>query len=71
VDHDEVVIAHARALLAVDDKIAVVPADLRDAGAVLTSDELASVIDLNQPVCVLLVSVLHFCAMRRPVVFLA
>ncbi len=60
VDHDELVIAHARALLAVDDKIAVVPADLRDAGAVLTSDALASVIDLEQPVCVLLVSVLHF-----------
>ena len=60
VDHDELVIAHARALLAVDDKIAVVPADLRDAGAVLTDDGLASVIDLEQPVCVLLVSVLHF-----------
>jgi len=60
VDHDPVVIAHARALLAVDGKIAVIPADLRDAGAVLTSDALAEVIDLEQPVCVLLVSVLHF-----------
>jgi SAM-dependent methyltransferase len=60
VDHDAVVIAHARALLAVDDKIAVIPADIRDAGAVLTDDGLASVIDLEQPVCVLLVSVLHF-----------
>jgi O-methyltransferase involved in polyketide biosynthesis len=65
VDHDEVVIAHARALLAVDDKIAVVPADLRDAGAVLTDDALAQVIDLEQPVCVLLVSVLHFLRPRR------
>jgi O-methyltransferase involved in polyketide biosynthesis len=59
------VIAHARALLAVDDKIAVVPADLRDAGAVLTDDALASVIDLEQPVCVLLVSVLHFLRPRQ------
>src|SRR5712691_7121504 len=65
VDHDAVVIAHARALLAVDDKIAVVPADLRDAGAVLTNDGLASVIDLEQPVCVLLVSVLHFLRPRQ------
>jgi O-methyltransferase involved in polyketide biosynthesis len=65
VDHDAVVIAHARALLAVDDNIAVVPADLRDAGAVLTSDELAQVIDLDQPVCILLVSVLHFLRPRQ------
>jgi len=60
VDNDELVIAHARALLAVDDKIAVIPADLRDAGAVLTDPALVQVIDLGRPVCVLLVSVLHF-----------
>jgi len=71
VDHDPVAIAHARALLAVDHNIAVIPADLRDAGSVLTHPDLVTVIDLDQPVCVLLVSVLHFCAMRRPVVFLA
>jgi O-methyltransferase involved in polyketide biosynthesis len=65
VDRDAVVIAHARALLAVDDKIAVIPADLRDAGGVLTDDELAQVIDLDQPVCMLLVSVLHFLRPRQ------
>jgi O-methyltransferase involved in polyketide biosynthesis len=65
VDHDAVVIAHARALLAVDDKIAVIPADLRDAGAVLTHPDLVTVIDLEQPVCVLLVSVLHFLRPRQ------
>src|SRR5712691_646670 len=66
VDNDELVIAHARALLAVDDKIAVVPADLRDAGAVLTDPALVQVIDLGRPVCILLVSVLHFLRPRRP-----
>jgi hypothetical protein len=60
VDHDELVIAHARALLAIDGNIAVIPADLRDAGAVLTDPALLQVIDLEQPVCVRLVSVLHF-----------
>jgi O-methyltransferase involved in polyketide biosynthesis len=65
VDHDAVVVAHARALLAVDDKIAVIPADLRDAGAVLTDPGLISVIDLEQPVCILLVSVLHFLRPRQ------
>jgi O-methyltransferase involved in polyketide biosynthesis len=65
VDHDAVVIAHARARLAVDRNIAVIPADLRDAGAVLTDDGLAKVIDLEQPVCILLVSVLHFLRPRQ------
>jgi O-methyltransferase involved in polyketide biosynthesis len=60
VDNDAVVIAHARALLAVDRQIAVVAADLRDPGAVLTDPGLAQVIDLSRPVCILLVSVLHF-----------
>jgi O-methyltransferase involved in polyketide biosynthesis len=60
VDNDELVIAHARALLAVDGNIAVIPADLRDAGAVLTDPALVQVIDLDQPVCILLISVLHF-----------
>ncbi len=66
VDHDELVLAHARALLAVDDNIAVVPADLREAGTVLTDPALLHVIDLDQPVCILLVSVLHFCVRAGP-----
>jgi hypothetical protein len=60
VDNDAVVLAHARALLAIDGQIAVVAADIRDPGAVLTDAGLASVIDLSRPVCILLVSVLHF-----------
>jgi O-methyltransferase involved in polyketide biosynthesis len=60
VDHDPVVLAHARALLAVDSQIAVVAADIRDPGAVLADPALTSLIDLTEPVCFLLVSVLHF-----------
>jgi O-methyltransferase involved in polyketide biosynthesis len=60
VDYDTVVIAHARALLAIDGQVAVVAADIRDPGAVLTDPALTSVIDMSRPVCILLVSVLHF-----------
>jgi len=60
VDHDPMVIAHIRALLATDDGIAAVEGDLRDPEAILAAPELAAAIDLTRPVCVLLVSVLHF-----------
>jgi len=60
VDNDPMVIAHIRALLATDDGIAAVEGDLRDPEAILAAPQLAAVIDLSQPVCVLLVSVLHF-----------
>ena len=60
VDNDPMVITHIRALLASDDGIAAVEGDLRDPEAILAAPELAAVIDMRQPVCVLLVSVLHF-----------
>jgi len=60
VDNDPMVISHIRALLATDDGIAAVQGDLRDPEAILASPQLAAVIDIRQPVCVLLVSVLHF-----------
>jgi hypothetical protein len=60
VDNDAVVIAHARALLAIDSQTAVIAADIRDPAAVLADPGLTSVIDLSRPVCILLVSVLHF-----------
>lgn len=60
VDIDSMVIAHIRALLATDDGIAAVQGDLRDPEAILAAPQLAAVIDMKQPVCVLLVSVLHF-----------
>ena len=61
-DRDPVVLAHARALLAVDDKVSVVGADLRDHEDLLTDPVLTTRIDCAAPVGVLLVSVLHFLA---------
>lgn len=62
VDNDPVVVSHARALLATDDLVSVVSADARDCQAILSALELGTTIDLSQPVCVLLVSMLHFMA---------
>ena len=60
VDRDPVVLAHARALLAVHPAIAVVAADIRDPAGILADPALTQVIDRSKPVGVLLASVLHF-----------
>lgn len=60
VDNDPMVISHARALLATAQGVVVVPGDMRDPGAILADPQLASIIDLAEPVCVLLSGVLHF-----------
>ncbi len=60
VDNDPMVLAHARAVLAVDDQVAVVAGDLRAPAAVLADPALISLIDFSKPVCVVLASVLHF-----------
>jgi len=60
VDYDPVVLAHARALLATRPGVAAVAADLTDPAAVLACAELREIIDLTQPVCVILGAVLHF-----------
>ena len=60
IDIDPVVLSHARALLAQDDGVTAVNADLRDPDAVLADPELQAVIDPAEPVCVILAAVLHF-----------
>ena len=60
VDNDQLVLTHARALLEVDDHVSVTAGDLRAPGTALASPAVASLIDATMPVCVLLVSVLHF-----------
>jgi SAM-dependent methyltransferase len=59
VDNDAVVLAHARARLARDDRTAVATADLRRPGALF--DEVAGLglLDLDQPFAVLLSGVVH------------
>ena len=60
VDTDPVVLSHARALLTIDDGVTAAAADLRDPEAVLAHPELRAVIDLREPVCLILAAVLHF-----------
>jgi O-methyltransferase involved in polyketide biosynthesis len=60
VDNDPVVVSHARALLATDDLVRVISADVRDYKAILCAPELDGFIDFDKPVCVLFVSMLHF-----------
>ncbi|MGO8956938.1 MAG: SAM-dependent methyltransferase [Streptosporangiaceae bacterium] len=60
VDIDPVVLSHARALLATSDGVTAVAADLRDPAGVLADPQLRGVIDLREPVCVILAAVLHF-----------
>jgi hypothetical protein len=52
--------SHGRALLALDEQTAVVEADMRDPGSVLGDTTVRKLIDVDQPVCVLFVAVLHF-----------
>ncbi|HEY3906975.1 MAG TPA: SAM-dependent methyltransferase [Streptosporangiaceae bacterium] len=60
VDNDPVVLSHARALLAAAGRVDAVAGDLRDPDAVLASVRQAGMIDLDQPVCVILGMILHF-----------
>jgi hypothetical protein len=62
VDVDPVAVAHSRAILADDAATAVVQADLRDPDRILGDESLRRLIDLDRPVAILLVAVLHFVA---------
>jgi hypothetical protein len=59
VDNDPVVISHARALLENNPLIVVVQADLREPAKLLADPDLRNLIDLRQPVGVVMNSVLH------------
>jgi hypothetical protein len=59
VDNDEMVVAHSRALLAGDNTVAV-QADLREPASILAHPEVRQLIDLDRPVALLLMAILHF-----------
>ncbi|MFJ8076545.1 SAM-dependent methyltransferase [Streptomyces sp. NPDC096176] len=59
VDHDPVAVAHSRAVLEGDEQSGVVAADLRKPRQIFESPE-AALLDLERPVALLLVAVLHF-----------
>ncbi|MGH3326774.1 MAG: SAM-dependent methyltransferase [Streptomycetales bacterium] len=60
VDNDPTVLVHNRALVAVDDGVTTVDGDVRDPDQILDDPELRALIDLDRPVAVLLVALLHF-----------
>jgi hypothetical protein len=60
VDNEPVAVAHSEAILEGNDNAAVLQADLTDVDTVLGSASVARLIDFEQPVALLMVSVLHF-----------
>ena len=60
VDNDEMVISHARSLLARSPHVIAVPGDMLSPERILADEALTSLIDLVQPVCVIFSAVLHF-----------
>ncbi|MFD5621887.1 SAM-dependent methyltransferase [Streptomyces yangpuensis] len=60
VDHDPVAVAHSHAVLVDDEHTGVVAADLRKPKEILAAPEVGRLLDLDRPVALLLVAVLHF-----------
>ncbi|MEU3059807.1 SAM-dependent methyltransferase [Streptomyces subrutilus] len=60
VDHDPVAVAHSQAVLVGNDRAGVAAADLRKPKDILAAPEVGRLLDLDRPVALLLVAVLHF-----------
>jgi SAM-dependent methyltransferase len=60
VDTDPVAVTHSRAILAGDPRTAVVEADGRDPGVLLANPGVTGLLDLSEPVGLLMVALLHF-----------
>jgi hypothetical protein len=60
VDNDPVAVAHSRQLLTGNELAAVIQEDLRSPGAILAHPEVARLLNLDEPVGVLMVAILHF-----------
>lgn len=60
VDHDPVAVAHSQAVLQDNDRADILAADLRKPREILNAPEVRRLIDLNRPVALLLVAILHF-----------
>ena len=59
VDIDPIVLAHARALLAADDRTTVIPGDIREPASIFADPAVGRLIDLTQPYAILASGVLH------------
>ena len=60
VDNDPIAVAHSQILLAPNPAAVAIEADLAQPGKILEHPEVFSLLDLGQPVALLLVAVLHF-----------
>lgn len=60
VDIDPIAVCHSRAILADDLRTSAIQADARDPERILADPETRRLLDLDQPVAVLLLGVLHF-----------
>jgi S-adenosyl methyltransferase len=62
VDHDPIVLAHARALMTSDPAgaTAFIQGDFREPGKILADPALRATLDLDKPVALMLVAILHF-----------
>lgn len=60
VDNEPIAVAHSELILSGNDRADVLLADLLDTDFVLAAAARSDILDLNQPLAVLLVSVLHF-----------
>jgi hypothetical protein len=60
VDNESIAVAHSKLLLKGNDRAGVVLADLLDIDAVLGSEPVRRLVDFDEPMAVLMVSVLHF-----------
>lgn len=59
IDNDPIVLAHARALLAENDRTGVVEGDMTDPDSIVDDPEIRQMIDFDRPVAFLLFSMLH------------
>jgi SAM-dependent methyltransferase len=60
VDIDPVAVAHSLAILAGNDRVAVLHADVREPQQILADPELARLLDLSEPTGILLAGIMHF-----------
>lgn len=60
VDIDPIAVCHSRTIIADDPRTAAIQADARDPERILADPETRRLLDLDQPVAVLLLGVLHF-----------
>lgn len=60
VDNDPVAVAHSQAVLEGTERTRIAAADLREPATILNSPQVQDLLDLDRPVALLLIAVLHF-----------